>query len=133
MTNTEFFARPEPPAPVRMHVQDGHNFFTVGNLHDPAAVRYHAERARLGLDQITLPPLRIGADLDGCYYLFDRAWWEAAVLLGYLDQHKHEYRPGENAFTGTVQWVQIDVDDKAEDVDHLITPEERWQIAMARQ
>jgi arylsulfatase len=44
-----------------------------------------------------------------------------------------EYRTGDNNFTGTVHWVQIDIDDKAEDFDHLITPEERWQIAMARQ
>jgi len=44
-----------------------------------------------------------------------------------------EYANGDNAFTGTVNWVQIDIDDKAEDVDHLISPEERWQIAMARQ
>ena len=44
-----------------------------------------------------------------------------------------EYPIRENAFTGTVHWVQIDIDDKAEDVDHLISPEERWQIAMARQ
>jgi arylsulfatase len=44
-----------------------------------------------------------------------------------------EYPRGENTFTGTVHWVQIDIDDKAEDVDHLISPHERWQIAMARQ
>ena len=44
-----------------------------------------------------------------------------------------EYRQGDNDFNGTVHWVQIDIDDKAEDVDHLITPEERWRIAMARQ
>ena len=44
-----------------------------------------------------------------------------------------EYRPDDNEFSGTVHWVQIDVDDKAEDLDHLITPEERWQIAMACQ
>ena len=36
-------------------------------------------------------------------------------------------------FTGTVEWVQIDVDDAAEDLDHLITPEERLKIAMTRQ
>jgi arylsulfatase len=29
--------------------------------------------------------------------------------------------------------VQIDVDAAAEDTDHLITPEERLRIAMARQ
>ncbi len=44
-----------------------------------------------------------------------------------------EYRPGDNEFTGTVHWVQIDIDESAEDFDHLVTPEERWQIAMARQ
>jgi arylsulfatase A-like enzyme len=36
-------------------------------------------------------------------------------------------------FTGTVSWVQIDIDEAAEDLDHLITPEERLKIAMARQ
>jgi arylsulfatase len=44
-----------------------------------------------------------------------------------------EYSAGENDFSGTVHWVQIDIDEKAEDFDHLITPEERWQLAMARQ
>jgi arylsulfatase len=29
--------------------------------------------------------------------------------------------------------VQIDTDEAAEDVDHLITPEQRLRIAMARQ
>jgi arylsulfatase len=38
-----------------------------------------------------------------------------------------------NAFTGRVQWVQLDIDEAAEDLDHLITPEERLTIAMARQ
>jgi arylsulfatase len=40
---------------------------------------------------------------------------------------------GESAFTGRVRWVQIDVDAAAEDLDHLISPEERLRIAMARQ
>jgi hypothetical protein len=29
--------------------------------------------------------------------------------------------------------VQIDIDEAAEDLDHLITPGERFRIAMARQ
>jgi hypothetical protein len=37
------------------------------------------------------------------------------------------------AFNGEIAWVQLDVDEAAEDVDHLITPEERMRIAMARQ
>ena len=36
-------------------------------------------------------------------------------------------------FTGRVRWVQIDIDEAAEDVDHLISDEERLRIAMARQ
>ncbi|HEY7704775.1 MAG TPA: arylsulfatase [Acidimicrobiia bacterium] len=41
--------------------------------------------------------------------------------------------PGSVAFTGRVKWVQIDLGEDAEDADHLISPEERYRIAMARQ
>jgi arylsulfatase A-like enzyme len=44
-----------------------------------------------------------------------------------------DYTPEESVFTGTVKWVQIDLAESAEDVDHLITPEERLHVAMARQ
>jgi arylsulfatase A-like enzyme len=44
-----------------------------------------------------------------------------------------DYAPAGSAFTGKVEWVQIDVDDAAEDPDHLISPEERFRVAMARQ
>ena len=44
-----------------------------------------------------------------------------------------DYGPRDSVFTGRVRWVQIDIDEAAEDVDHLITPEERLRVAMARQ
>jgi hypothetical protein len=44
-----------------------------------------------------------------------------------------DYKPEESHFTGTVEWVQIDIAEAAEDLDHLISPQERLQIAMARQ
>jgi arylsulfatase len=44
-----------------------------------------------------------------------------------------DYGPRDSEFTGQVRWVQLDIDEAAEDVDHLISPEERLQIAMARQ
>jgi Sulfatase len=44
-----------------------------------------------------------------------------------------DYGAEDRAFRGKVRWVQIDVDAAAEDADHLITPEERLRIAMARQ
>jgi arylsulfatase A-like enzyme len=44
-----------------------------------------------------------------------------------------DYAGEESVFSGTVNWVRIDIAEAAEDVDHLITPEERLRVAMARQ
>lgn len=44
-----------------------------------------------------------------------------------------EYPARGNDFTGTIRWVQIDVDAAADNPEHLIPIEERWRIAMARQ
>jgi arylsulfatase len=41
--------------------------------------------------------------------------------------------PVPNDFTGQINWVEIDVAEAAEDGDHLISPEERLRIAIARQ
>jgi arylsulfatase len=42
-----------------------------------------------------------------------------------------EYKPHGNGFTGKVHWVQFDVG--ADSHDHLITPEDRLNVALARQ
>ena len=42
-----------------------------------------------------------------------------------------DYGPTGNTFNGDIAWVQIDIGD--DDHDHLIKPEERFRIAMARQ
>jgi arylsulfatase len=42
-----------------------------------------------------------------------------------------DYGPTDNEFSGAVNWVQIDLE--KDDQDHLITPEERFRVAMARQ
>jgi arylsulfatase A-like enzyme len=42
-----------------------------------------------------------------------------------------DYGPSGNEFSGKVNWVQIDLE--KDDHDHLISPEERFQVAMARQ
>ena len=44
-----------------------------------------------------------------------------------------DYGPTGSEFTGRVRWVQLDIEASADDLDHLISPEERLQIAMARQ
>jgi hypothetical protein len=44
-----------------------------------------------------------------------------------------DYGPKDSEFTGTVRWVQLDIDSAAEDTDHLISADERLRVAMARQ
>jgi arylsulfatase len=44
-----------------------------------------------------------------------------------------DYGPRDSKFNGHIRWIQIDLGDDAEDADHLITPEERYRVAMARQ
>ncbi|RZU48907.1 arylsulfatase [Krasilnikovia cinnamomea] len=44
-----------------------------------------------------------------------------------------DYPARGNDFTGTIRWVQIDVDAAAGNPEHLIPIEERWRVAMARQ
>ena len=41
-----------------------------------------------------------------------------------------DYGPTGNKFTGEIDWVQIDIGDDSQN--HLITPEERLNVAMAR-
>ena len=41
--------------------------------------------------------------------------------------------PVPNAFTGEVNWVEIDVGTAAADADHVIDPDELLRVAMARQ
>jgi arylsulfatase A-like enzyme len=44
-----------------------------------------------------------------------------------------DYGAKGSEFTGRIGWVQIDIDEAAEDLDHMISPEERLRVAMARQ
>jgi len=44
-----------------------------------------------------------------------------------------DYGPRGNAFSGEVNWVEIDVDKEALDQDHILTGAERFRVAMALQ
>jgi len=44
-----------------------------------------------------------------------------------------DYTAHTSGFSGTVNWVQIDLGDDAKDADHYIDADERFRIAMARQ
>jgi arylsulfatase len=44
-----------------------------------------------------------------------------------------DYTCAGSNFNGQVKWIQIDLGEDAKDADHLISPEDRYRIAMARQ
>ena len=44
-----------------------------------------------------------------------------------------DYGPSDNAFTGDIEWVQIDIGAAAKDLDHIVNVAERFRLAMARQ
>jgi arylsulfatase len=44
-----------------------------------------------------------------------------------------DYGPRGNEFSGRIEWVQIDIDAAAKDVDHMLGAEERFKVALARQ
>ena len=44
-----------------------------------------------------------------------------------------DYGPRGNAFNGRVKGVQLAIDEAAENLDHLVSPEEALRIAIARQ
>ena len=69
---------------------------------------------------------------------------EATVPMGFLTETcdvgseggtlvSEDYDARANKFSGRIRWVQIDLGEDAEDADHLISPQERLQIAMAKQ
>jgi arylsulfatase len=44
-----------------------------------------------------------------------------------------DYGPRGNAFTGQINWLEIDIDKAALDADHILTAEERFKVALAFQ
>ncbi len=44
-----------------------------------------------------------------------------------------DYTDGRTRFSGEVNWVEIDIGESADDLDHLISPEERFRVAMGTQ
>ena len=44
-----------------------------------------------------------------------------------------DYRSPDSDFNGQIKWIQLDIGDDAQDADHLITPDERFHLAVAMQ
>ena len=57
----------------------------------------------------------------------------AALMTGRLPIRSGIYGPRDNAFSGKIGWMRIDIDEAAKDADHLIGADERFNLARARQ
>jgi arylsulfatase len=117
-----FYAEGADVVPAGTHQVRMEFTYDGGGLGKGADVALFVDGARVGAGRIAgTVPLVFSAD-ETCDVGSDTA-----------SPVSDDYTPATSRFTGTIEWVQIDIDDAAEDLDHLITPEERFRIAMARQ
>ncbi len=110
----------EQPIPAGEHQVRAEFAYDGGGLGKGGAVTLYVDGAKVGEGRVdATEPMVFSAD-------------ETTDVGGDTSTPvSDDYRPKTSVFTGRVRWVQIDLD--VDDHDHLITPEERLKIAMARQ
>jgi arylsulfatase A-like enzyme len=85
--------------------------------------------ATLYFDGASVGSTRVDATVPGVFSADETTDLGTDTATGVTDDLDH----ATTDFTGEVLWVQIDLGDAAEDFDHMVTPEERYRIAMSRQ
>jgi arylsulfatase len=117
-----FYVEGQAPIPAGTHQVRMEFAYDGGGLGKGGAVSLYVDGEQVGEGRVDgTVPMIFSAD-ETCDVGSDTA---SAV--------SEDYSAAESRFSGTVNWVQIDVDEAAKDVDHLISAEERLKIAMARQ
>jgi arylsulfatase A-like enzyme len=117
-----FYVEGESPIPAGTHQVRMEFTYDGGGLGKGGAVTLYVDGEQVGEGRVEgTVPMVFSAD-ETCDVGSDTA-----------SPVSDDYTSEESRFTGTVNWVQIDIDKAAEDVDHLISPDERLKIAMARQ
>jgi arylsulfatase A-like enzyme len=112
----------EPPIPAGTHQVRMEFAYDGGGLGKGGAVTLYVDGEQVGEGRVEgTVPMVFSAD-ETCDVGSDTA-----------SPVSDDYTADGSRFSGTVNWVQLDIDKAAEDVDHLISPEERLKIAMARQ
>ncbi|HEX3214694.1 MAG TPA: arylsulfatase, partial [Actinomycetota bacterium] len=117
-----FYVEGDKAIPAGQHQVRMEFAYDGGGLGKGGEVRLFVDGERVGEGRVGATAAMIFSADDTC----DVGMEGGAVV-------SEDYGPRGNEFTGEVNWVQIDLDEAAEDLDHLITPEERLHIAMARQ
>jgi arylsulfatase len=85
--------------------------------------------ATLYVDGESVGTTRVDATVPGVFSADETTDLGTDTATGVTDDLDHVT----TKFTGDVLWVQMDLGDAAEDFDHMVTPEERYRIAMSRQ
>jgi arylsulfatase len=85
--------------------------------------------ATLYVDGDSVGAARVDATVPGAFSADETTDLGTDTATGVTDDLDHTT----TKFTGKVLWVQIDLGEAAEDFDHMVTPDERYRIAMSRQ
>jgi arylsulfatase A-like enzyme len=117
-----FYVESADPIPPGEHQVRMEFAYAGGGLGKGGQVTLYIDGKKSGEGAIPLTQAMIFSADDGCDVGEDSG---APV--------SEDYGPRGNAFTGLVKGVQLAIADAAEDLDHLISPEEAIRIAMARQ
>jgi arylsulfatase len=115
-----FFAESTQPIPPGKHQVRVEFKYDGGGLAKGGNVTLYVGGKKVGEGRVDATvPMAFSAD-ETC-----DVGWDAGSPVS------PDYGPHKNAFNGEVNWVQIDL--QKDDHDHLIAPEERIKVAMARQ
>jgi arylsulfatase len=115
-----FFTESDSPIPAGTHQARVEFAYDGGGLGKGGAVTLYVDGNKVGEGRVGLTQAMVFSADETCDIGQDTA-----------SPVSPDYRVENNAFTGTVNWVQIDIG--ADDHDHLISPDERFSVAMARQ
>jgi arylsulfatase A-like enzyme len=117
-----FYVEGDRPIPAGTHQVRMEFAYDGGGLGKGGGVRLFLDGEKVGEGRVAATAAMVFSADDTC----DVGMEGGAVV-------SEDYGPRGNEFTGAVHWVQIDLADAAQNLDHLISPEERLRVAMAKQ
>ncbi|MCI4675730.1 arylsulfatase [Candidatus Mycolicibacterium alkanivorans] len=115
-----FIIAADPPLPPGRHQVRMEFAYDGGGLAKGGTVTLYHDGAAVGSGRVEITiPMGFSAD-EACDVGRDTG-----------SPASPDYGPADNEFTGTIEWVQIDIGDDSHD--HLITPHDRLKLAMGKQ
>ena len=115
-----YYTEAEPPLPAGKHQVRMEFAYDGGGLGKGGSVTLYLDGSKIGEGRVDhTEPMIFSLDetVDvGC---------ESGTMVA------EDYTAGTSKFNGKINWIQLD--QGADDHDHLISPEERLHLAMARQ